>query len=44
MARGTVKWFDKPQKGYGFIQPQGAGGKDGVRAHLRSRASGLKVL
>jgi cold shock protein len=32
MARGTVKWFNS-QKGYGFIQPQGAGGKD-VFAHI----------
>ena len=32
MATGTVKWFNA-QKGYGFIQPEAAGGKD-VFVHI----------
>jgi cold shock protein len=32
MARGTVKWSNS-QKGYGFIQPQGGGGRD-VFVHI----------
>jgi cold shock protein len=48
MATGTVKWFD-PQKGYGFIQPDG-GAKDVFvhisaveRAGLRELREGQKV-
>ena len=43
MARGTVKWFNS-QKGYGFIQPQGGGGKD-VFVHISAvERAGLSSL
>ena len=43
MARGTVKWFNS-QKGYGFIQPQGGGGKD-VFVHISAvERAGLRSL
>jgi CspA family cold shock protein len=43
MARGTVKWFN-PTKGYGFIQPQGGGGRD-VFVHISAvEKAGLSTL
>jgi CspA family cold shock protein len=43
MAIGTVKWFNA-QKGYGFIQPQGGGGKD-VFVHISAvERAGLSTL
>ena len=43
MARGTVKWFNS-QKGYGFIQPIGGGGRD-VFVHISAvERAGLRSL
>jgi CspA family cold shock protein len=43
MARGTVKWFNS-QKGYGFIQPAGGGGRD-VFVHISAvERAGLSSL
>lgn len=43
MAKGTVKWFNAT-KGYGFIQPQGGGGKD-VFVHISAvERAGLSTL
>ena len=43
MASGTVKWFNAT-KGYGFIQPDGGGGKD-VFVHISAvERAGLRSL
>ena len=42
MAQGTVRWFN-PQKGYGFIHPDGGGGDVFVNISAVER-SGLSQL
>jgi len=43
MATGTVKWF-KSDKGYGFIQPIGGGGKDVFVTYPPLKQAGLSTL
>ena len=42
MKTGTIKWFN-PDKGYGFIQPEGGGGDTFVHISSVERA-GLDTL
>ena len=43
MAKGVVKWFSN-QKGYGFITPEGAEGKD-IFVHFSAvQGDGFKTL
>jgi cold shock protein len=48
MTTGTVKWFN-PQKGFGFIEPEGGGGDVFVhisaveRAGMRDLKEGQKI-
>ena len=42
MKTGTIKWFN-PDKGYGFIQPEGGGGDTFVHISAVERA-GLDTL
>ncbi len=42
MTTGTVKWFN-PQKGYGFIEPEGGGADAFVHISAVERA-GLSTL
>jgi CspA family cold shock protein len=42
MATGSIKWFS-PEKGYGFIRPDG-GGKDVFVHHSQIKMDGFRTL